>query len=199
MVDVAREAGVALGTLYSYVASKEALFALALDSFFVDSGGEYELPIAAPDAGALLVFTRDRLELLAELPVLEAAGRRRRARDARGELADVLGELWDLTLRTRLGADMIERSARQWPQLAELFYGQIRRRVIDRVTAYVAQRARNGQFRAFPDATLAARMALETITWWARHRYGDPDAGELDDGRARAAVMPLLLDALVDT
>ncbi|MBV8949261.1 MAG: helix-turn-helix transcriptional regulator, partial [Actinobacteria bacterium] len=61
MVDVAREMGVALGTVYSYVESKDALFALAVGSALPGApqvGEGDELPVRGPTADELLDLTR---------------------------------------------------------------------------------------------------------------------------------------------
>src|SRR6266852_8243565 len=74
MADVAREMGVAPGTLYGYVTGKEALFHLVVDRAFAADrpGPAPALPIAAPRAGATLARLRERLAIDAALPVLEA-------------------------------------------------------------------------------------------------------------------------------
>lgn len=197
MVDVAREMGVALGTVYSYVESKEALFGLVIDRVgTTDYEADIALPVRTPPIDELLERTRGRIEGLTRLPVLAAAQRRRRPADPREELYGVLEEFWDLTLTTRLAADMIERSARDWPQLADLFYDQIRRDLFDRLQSYVARRVRGEQFRVDGDPRVIARTMVETVTFWARHRYGDRDVAGVADADVRPIVLAFLVDAV---
>lgn len=195
MADVAREAGVALGTLYSYVESKDALFGLIVDRALGERpDAQVPVPVPTPDTAELLRQTGRKIEQLTTLPVLAAAISRRRPRDMKGQLWSVLDELWDLIHETRLAADVIERSARDWPELAQLFFRGARADVHARVNAYFERGTRLGHFRATPEPALIARTTIETITFWARHRYGDlADAGPPD-----ADVRPIILAFLVD-
>lgn len=197
MVDVAREAGIALGTLYGYVASKDALFALVVDHTFGVVDTDAALPLPTPDRDELLVRVARRLDVTRGLPVLDAAAKRRRTHDAAAELSSVLDELWDATVRTRFVADMIERSAREWPELRRLFYEGIRRDIFDVLARYIARRASSGAFRPVTDPDIAARVVIEAVTWFARHRHSDPDSADVDDLRARRTVLPMLAAALL--
>jgi AcrR family transcriptional regulator len=202
MVDVAREMGVALGTIYSYVESKEALFALVVDRALTNSGGQDhpgpgpELPLRAPETTEILLRVKERLEELTALPVLAAAVRRRVTNDAAAELQRVLEELWALIARTRLAADMVERSARDWPELSVLFYDRARRDVLDRLGTYFERRTRSGHFRSHGDAGLIARSTLETVTFWARHRYRDSAGIEAADEHVRRVILAFLVEAV---
>ena len=122
MNDVAKEAGVAPGTLYSYVESKEALFALVLARAH-EPGAPLpaELPVRAPTNEDLVAAIGEGVRWEDRLPTLHAALRRTRVTDARAELDAVIGELWDLFADTREVADLLERSARDWPDLAIVF------------------------------------------------------------------------------
>ena len=199
MDDIAAEMGVAKGTLYGYVDSKEALFALALESIM--SPGPLPprtLPIAAPSEAELLDRVRDRIAELGALPALHAARvRQTTVQDVRAELAGVIGELWDLLAATHRGANMIERSARDWPELAKVFYGGFRRDLIARLAAYLERGSRRGEFRPVPHPPITARFVLESVVWFASHRLGDPDSADIDGDTARADVTSLLSAALV--
>lgn len=198
MDDVAAEMGVAKGTLYGYVSSKEALFALALESVMRPGSQPLPpLPVEAPSEADLLARVRGRIAELAALPVLQAALDRRTEADVRGELAEIIGELWDLLAATRRGADMIERSARDWPELAEVFYIGFRRQLIARLASYLEQGARRGELRPIEDPHVTARFVLESVVWFASHRIGDPDSANIDEEVARPAVTRLLITALI--
>jgi AcrR family transcriptional regulator len=198
MDDIAAEMGVAKGTLYGYVDSKEALFALALDSVMRPGSQPLpQLPIPAPSEAELLTRVRDRIAELGALPALQAAHDRRMQADVRAELAEVIGELWDLLAATRRGADMIERSARDWPELAEVFYIGFRRDLIARLASYVEQGSRRGELRPVEHLQITARFVLESVVWFASHRLGDPDSADIDSDLARADVTRLLISALV--
>src|SRR5258707_804572 len=89
MADIAEALGVAKGTLYLYVESKDALFDLVARC----ADGAHPLPqlsalpLAAPAPGATVAYVRDRLAADQEIPALSAALRRTRVRDVRAELA----------------------------------------------------------------------------------------------------------------
>jgi AcrR family transcriptional regulator len=198
MDDIAAEMGVAKGTLYGYVDSKEALFALALDS--VMRPGPVPpptLPVTAPGEAELLARVRDRAAELGALPVLQAALDRSAGTDVRAELAGVIGELWDLLAATRRGADMIERSARDWPELAEVFYIGFRRDLIARLARYLERGSRRGELRPAGHSQVTARFVLESVVWFASHRLVDPDSADIDGEVARTEVTRLLITALI--
>jgi AcrR family transcriptional regulator len=198
MDDIAAEMGVAKGTLYGYVDSKEALFALALESIMRPGSLPLPpLPIAAPSEAELLARVRDRVAELGALPALQTALARRGPANAGSELAGIIGDLWDLVAATRRGADMIERSARDWPELAEVFYIGFRRQLIASLASYLQRGARRGEFRPLEHPQLTARFVLESVVWFASHRHGDPDSADIDEEVARPAVTRLLITALI--
>ena len=196
MVDVARQAGVAPGTLYSYVESKEALFGLVLErASNPDVLPPTELPVRAPSTEELFDRLGKGFTWATGLPALHAALDRKRVTDSRRELQEIVEELWDLINGSRRVADVIERSARDWPELADFFYRQLRRTLLADLTSYVERRATKGHLRPTAHPEVVARFVIETITWFARHRHGDPDTN-LDDDAVRAEVVPLIVNAL---
>lgn len=198
MADVAREMGVSPGALYGYVESKEALFHLLVDRAFTGSAAVApELPVRTPRAGATVARLRERLATEAALPKLTAAVARPRARDVRRECEDVLGELYDLVARTQAGSALIERSALDLPDLVPAFYLEMRRDLLARLTRWLERRIATGQLRRVPDTALGARLVLETITWFARHRLGDRDTPPVDDTLARAVTLDFLIAGLL--
>ncbi len=198
MSDVARALGVSAGTLYGYVEGKEALFHLLIDRAFTGRPvDEPELPVRTPQPGETLARLRERLTTEAALPLLAAATARARPRDPRAELEQVLSELYDLIERTRDGTALLERSALDEPALATLYYVDVRRDVLLRLTRYLERRIKGRQLRRVPDAATAARLVVETITWFARHRLRDQDSAMLDDAAARASTLDFLVAGLV--
>jgi AcrR family transcriptional regulator len=198
MADVAREMGVSAGALYGYVESKEALFHLLIDRAFTGApAAAPELPVRTPASGATLARLRERLATEAALPRLSAATERARPRDVRRECEDVLGELYDLVSRTQAGTTLIERSALDLPELIPAFYGEMRRDLLARLTRWLERRIRSGQLRRVPDTAIVARLLVESITWFARHRLRDRDTPPLDDAIARAATIDFLVAGLL--
>src|SRR5262245_53473750 len=196
MSDVAREMRVAPGTLYGYVAGKEALFHLVVDRAFTgdDSRPTPALPVPTRPRGATLARLRARLARDSALPALESALRRPRAPDPRAELEAIIGELYDRIAGAWQGIVMLERSALDWPELAHVFYAEMRRGLLQRLERYLDARAQAGLLARAPSASGAARFVLETVAWFAMHRHRDPDAG-LDDATARSTTITLVANA----
>lgn len=197
MADVARALGVAPGTLYRYVESKEALFHLVIDRALRDGAVPAPdlLPLPTPLPGATLKRLRERIAEAMRFPRLEQALERRRVSDPRGELEGVVRELYERIAAMRLGATLVERSAHERPELAKLWYHEARHGFFERLTSYVARRIERGHFRPVPDAAVAARLIVETITWFARHRYSDPEAA-FDAAVAEDTVVQFVLSTL---
>jgi AcrR family transcriptional regulator len=198
MADVAREMGVSPGTLYAYVEGKEALFHLLIDRAFTGRPSDPPaLPVKTPPTGATLARARDRLKSETALPRLAAATARARVADPRRELEEVLRELYDLTERTQAGAALLERSALDLPELAIAFYAEVRRDLLARLTRYLEKRIRAGHLRRVPDPATVARLILETVTWFGRHRLRDRDSAMIDDATARATTIDFLIAGLL--
>jgi AcrR family transcriptional regulator len=200
MADVAREAGLSAGALYTHFESKEALFDW-LVAHATDPGpvaAPPRLPVPTPPPGATEKRLREAIARVLRLPALDAALARRRVADPRAELAGVVGELYDGIARSRVPATVLERSALDLPQLFEIFYLDARRGLFARLARYVDRRARAGHFRRVAEPGVAARWIVETVTWFARHRHGDPDPDGLpEDDAVRAQVIALLVAGLV--
>src|ERR1041385_5797644 len=134
MSDVATEAGVSQGTLYNYLESKEALFRLLLDrGLGTPPPAATALPLRSPSAASLARRMDDAITANFALPRLDTALARRRVTDPAAELAEVIDELYERTLATREAADVLERSARDVPELAAVFYGKVRRGLFERL------------------------------------------------------------------
>ena len=199
--DVAREMGVSQGTIYNYVESKEALFYLLVDWWLREGPPplpEVRLPLSAPSEERLLERLRERIEEVFALPHLDAAVEEalKPPDDPAGELRDILGELYDRTAATRRAADMIERSARDLPALADFFAREVRGPLFTRMERYVRARTEWSLFRC-PDPEAAARLLVETVMYAARHRHGDPQPPGASEDDFREATLRLLCHGLV--
>jgi AcrR family transcriptional regulator len=197
MADIASEMGVSPGSLYNYVESKEALFFYALESGLVDDGFEEPaaLPIRFRGEEAALKRFAELTDLTDHLPMLTAALRRARAGDARAELESVTRELYESIYRIRHLITLIESSVADLPELAHLFYN-LRSALIERLSKYLIQRVRAGQFRALPDPHSTARLIIETINWFARVRYADVTC-KITDTQALTTVVDFVTHALI--
>ena len=183
MADVAQAMGVSTGSLYNYVESKEALF-----HWIVELGASEgpvaepaKLPIPAPVPGATEARLRAQLAEATRLPALEAALARRRVTDARAELEAVVRELYQRIESTRGSGAAIERSAIDQPELFDVYFRGARRALFAALERYVEKRAKGGYFAKVGDPAVAARFLVESVVWFARHRYRDADSGMLSD------------------
>ena len=200
MSDVAKQMGVSQGTLYNYVESKEALFGL-----LVEKGVDPEpvdlpanLPLATPPPKRLLSRLEARMERAFGLPLLEQALEAQEVENPREELAGIVEELYDRTEATRGPASALERSALDLPDMFRLFFFRFRRRLFERYTRYVESRIEMAHFRKVEDPRVAARFLVETVTFFARHRYRDPDESLLPDSPTiRNSVVPIVVAGLV--
>ena len=197
MSDVAAEAGVSQGTLYNYVESKEALFALLMERFL---GGApsfpVEFPVRAPAADVLAARVAEAVAKSFALPKLDRALRRRRVVDAARELEEIIDELFERTVATREGADALERSALDAPELASIFYGATRRSLFVRFTHLVRLRCAAGHYRSV-DPGACARLIIESVTMFGRHIYNDRDPVQFDLAAARGSVRDVLVGGLL--
>jgi AcrR family transcriptional regulator len=196
MADVATAMGVAAGSLYNYVEGKEGLFALCLEAMMREGGlpRDLTLPLPTPPLGVTLRRLDERVQALLQLPALNAALEGQQPeRWAEDELAAVAGELYDLLGRMRHATDMIERSARDLPELASLFYHEWRRPLLRKIRVYLESRMDSGQFRRVADVRVAAVFVLETTAWSASHRFHDPDGRRLDDASTRSTIIDLIV------
>jgi AcrR family transcriptional regulator len=202
MQDVAREMGVSPGSLYNYVESKEALFHWIVERGAADGDIETpaKLPIRAPARSVVTRRLREQLAASFRLPVFEAAERRRRVVDAAAELEAVAGELYDRIARNRRPMVVVERSAIDLPALFEVYFVELRRSYFARLARWIARRQRAGHMRRDVDPTVAARVLVESITYFARHRFGDADPHLLPaDPVVREGVLRVVVAGLLPT
>jgi AcrR family transcriptional regulator len=199
MTDIAAAAQVSPGLLYTYAASKEALFHLVLGRETGLDLATVALPAPDPQPDAVLTAIQRALREIARLPALDEAVTIDEPDDARAELATIVGEFYDNVHRYRRVIRLVERSALDWPALDDRFYVKGRRPLVNRLATYIARRVSSGHFGTVPDVHIAARYVIEVVSWFANHRYGDRDRSLIDDELARATVVELTARSLTAT
>lgn len=196
MADVAKAMGVAKGTLYLYVESKEALLDLALR--YADHDGEIELPdklpLATPAAGATVEYARSQFAARAELPLLLAAIDSSAPADVGAEVDAITRELFELCAANRRSIKLIDRCARDHPELGALWFETGRGGLMESMILYLEARPR--LTAGYIDNAVLARMIIETITLWAVHLHWDPHPQEIDDYTAEETVISFIRRAL---
>jgi AcrR family transcriptional regulator len=197
MADVAAALGVAKGTLYLYVESKEALFDLV--ARYADAPRPFakkpSLPVRTPKPGATLRYVRERIAQGQVPPTLATALGGKRVDDVRAEFEAIVRELYDTLAANRRGIKLLDRSARDYPELAALWFEGGRGGLIALLTQYLDARVRRRLFQPVPDVAIAARLIIETVIFWAVHRHSDPHPQSVDESAAKDTVVQFLTRA----
>lgn len=197
MQDVADAVGVAKGTLYGYVESKEALFALCLAN--ADRRESIErpaiLPVPTPPAGQLARQIEDRIARATDWPVWSTAMRSPRAADPRAELEAVVRELYDVNEANHRAIKLIDR-CQDHPELGFIWQKTGRETTRHQVADYLTLRIEGGQLRRVKHVRLAARFIIETIATWAIHIKWDHSPESFDPDEARENAIACVVEAL---
>lgn len=204
MADVAAALGVAKGTLYLYFESKEALFDAALR--YVDADAEQaapaSLPLRTPSPGETLAYVRAELTRQSELPSLLSAMVRGTVDDVEAELAGILFQIYDTLRRNRRRLKLLDRSARDYPEIAALWFDGARGGLLSILDAYLDERMSRGLLVREGDTGVTTRLLLETLVFWSVHRHWDqpPETSEpqeVGEDLARTTVVRFLVRSLV--
>jgi AcrR family transcriptional regulator len=198
MADVAKALGVAKGTLYLYVESKDALFGLVARC--ADDDRPFDklpaLPIRTPKRGTTVKYVRERLAKHQVPAALTAALGRSRVPDPRAELEEIVRELYDALARNRRGIKLLDRSAPDHPELAALWFEGARGGLVGLLGQYLEDRSRRKLLRPVPNAAVAARLLIEMVVFWAVHRHWDPHPQPVDESVAKETVVRFIVSAL---
>jgi len=199
MADVAEAMGIAKGTLYLYVESKEALFDLVVRSADATHplATPSKLPLSTPRPGATLQYVRKRLGAQPPLPALVAALSRQRVAHARAELTEIVREIYRTLSRNRRAIKLMDRSAQFHPKIAAVWFQTARGGLVAGLSEYLKSRIKRNVLRSVPDTAVAARVILETIVTWAVHRHWDPSPEEIDDQTAEDTVVQFIVGGLL--
>lgn len=197
MSDIAEAVGVAKGTLYGYVESKEALIALCV--LHADRQSPLErpavLPVPAPRPGELGAWVKERLAAESIPRALRSALDCERADDPRAELEGVVREFYETLERFHRGIELIDRCV-DHPELKDLWQAEGREAPRAALVRYLDKRMRAGQLRQVTDVRLAARMIIEVATTWAVHIKWDRMPEDFDADAARENAIDFLVNAL---
>ena len=197
MDEIARAADVSPGLLYTYAEGKEALFQLAqLRELGVDIS-QFELPVPKPSPSEMQAVSKRAFREIAAIPTLDAASKIDAPTDVREELAAIVREHYVGLHRYRRFVRLVERSALDWPEMAERYFERGRQPHVRRLSSYIAARVAAGYFDPVPDPDVAARFVIETVAWFANHRYGDHDGAQIPDDLAQETVVQLVTAGLV--
>jgi AcrR family transcriptional regulator len=197
MADIAAEMGVSPGLLYSYVESKEALFYLVVDRYEALAEALPSLPAPTPPPGAIAHRVAERFGQEGTMSALSAALARPLADDAASELEAIAREFYGLIYRSARLITILDRSALDMPELAAVFHDRIRGGLVERLSRLIETRMAAGQYRRVAQVAVTARLIIETVTWFACHRRGDPASQDIDDEAAEETTVDFIVNSLV--
>jgi len=199
MADVAEALGVAKGTLYGYVESKEALFdaAIRFADGHVPLPEPAELPLRTPAAHTTVRLLEQRIAEEADGLALVEALQVAECRDLGAELRQVLVDLYRRAGRNRFAIKLADRCSAEFPDLARVWFGRGRWAQHELLIQYMHARIEAGSMRPLPSVPVAARTVLETIAFWAVHRHWDPSPQTIDEDSVQGAVVDFLVQGLI--
>lgn len=189
---IAREAGVAVGTVYHDFAGKEALlrFVLecAMDPAYLDRG--LRRPVTAKQ------FAGQDRRMIRTLEETADAFEQRLDRIAWGyTFQDLLSDTFDLLARYGVGWLFIEKNPLTYPVLTDC-YRRCRERFFAAMEKYLKKLQENGQLRDLEDPELTAVLILEQLSWWAVDvRWTAFETRDIPTERAKAVCLGSLLAA----
>ncbi len=188
MADIAREMSVAPGTLYLYVAGKEALFDMTVRRHLglatQDELAKARLPLATTGPAATLAVLEERLRADSLTPsLLRALKAGSPSPSAAAELRGVINELYDMMGRYRIAIKLMERSALDWPELEGVFV-KLRRSLRNNLTTYLLDRSAAGAFAAVGSPRVVANFIIDYVASFSMQQMQDlrPPVSE-EEGR----------------
>lgn len=177
MADVAKVAGVSVGTLYLYVASKEALFHLAILKVCARPLAELPLPLTDPGMEESAAIFAERAREVRHWPSLDDALITTAKPDTE-TLRQIGAELYDMLHEARRAIWLVDRCAQEIPAFEQLHALDLRAHHRDQIARVaLAMRGRKGP--PSPALSLAARLAIETVAWAAMHRVRESAANAI--------------------
>jgi AcrR family transcriptional regulator len=201
MSDVAAALGVAKGTLYGYVESKEALFdaAVRYADGHLPLPSQAELPLRTPPAGATVQYVRERIAAeAADLSLALIVSGRLAIRDPERELVTVLSDLYRRLADNRMTVKLVDRCAPEYPELAAVWFGEGRYAQQQLLAQLLEKRARRKRYRRAESSQVVARTVIESIAFWAMHRHFDASPQAVDDALAERTLIDLLVHGLLE-
>lgn len=199
MADVADALGVAKGTLYLYVESKEALFDLVVccADATAPPAAPKALPIRTPKAGATLRYVRERLAQNQPLPALVSALSGPVSKNVRAELAAIVRDLYRALYLNRTAIKLLDRCAHDYPELAAVWYDSGRGQLLAALTAYLDTRMRRRRLPTTSEPAILARLIIENAVLWAVHRHWDPAPQPLDERVTEDTVVAFVVNGII--
>lgn len=196
MLDIAKQSGLAVGTLYSLFASKDDLlefvFAATLDPDYIDN--VQSLPLTLPTHTDLLTHTKQVYQV--ETQALNDLLTNFQA-DARFEA--MLTYLFKNFNRFGAYFMILERNPQMNPELMQL-YRLYRKQLYHEISTFLVTLVMNGEVRYLAAPDNDAMIIIDEIFWWSAHKKYDsfePADRNYDVSTMQASVMKQLITSYI--
>ncbi len=197
ITQIAELARVGPGTIYLYAAGKEALYDLALRRAMEDpTVWTMTLPHPSPAPGAVPDALWRCLQNAANFPQLWLAAESPPPDDVTAEVQGIVRELFRWLHRYRRAIELVQRTAPDWPDVAQVFYRRFWRGGVYRVADYLERRVSEGVIPSRGQGLAAAYLVVESLAWMAVHREWSPDSSSVPAAGAEEAAVALLVPAI---
>lgn len=169
MEEIAKAANVSKATLYYYFKSKVHLFYYVMEN----AGRETEAGLPPPESASirnetdLLRLLKRRLKADTRFKSIEAVVERESSDiDLDAEIAAIIEELWDICEKNRIQIIILEKSAFEYPELAETYDRYARGQILRQLEQYLTARMRHGVIRPLHSIPATARFIVESVAWF---------------------------------
>lgn len=170
MGEIAKEAGVANGTLYNYFESKSHLFLYVIENGIPAEGAAAPSPdkFSGRDEGELLQILETDLKTRGRLHSVETLlGGAADHIDATEEISQIISEVWDVVEKNRVQIAILERSSSELPELQEIYDTNGPQYLRKQIEDYLTDRVKKGAIRPLRSIPGMAIAILESLYWFA--------------------------------
>ncbi len=169
---IAKESGMALGTLYLYFKSKESLFNFLLKYIFFNDQDirSIPVPISSPSWDWEITSGRNAFVYSKFCALFEKPLKADPTAGVHREFEAIIRNLCSIFNTYRHGIIMLLRSSQNCPELAD-FYVNIVEELMGLLVGYLNKRMARGLLRKVADVCASARFILASIGWFAVHRH----------------------------
>jgi AcrR family transcriptional regulator len=168
--DIAREAGVAEGTIYNYFTSKAHLFLYVMEHG-VPVDGE---PLPSPETSAarteqeLLRILKKKLMRESRLRSVEKClSRKPQDVDLADELREIFEEWWNIMENHRIQIAILEKSSHEFPAMEKVYGRYGRNSLLRQIEKYLAARTQMGLIRGLNSVPGMAHAMMEALSRFA--------------------------------
>jgi AcrR family transcriptional regulator len=169
MEEIAAEAGISKATLYYYFKSKIHLFYYVLESGIPKNGATLPPPesVSVRSERDLFKLLKKRLKEGSRFKSIEEfLGKKTSDIDLAHEIAEITEEHWNICERNRIQIIILEKSAFEFPELAEIYDEYARQQILSQLEQYLEARTNLGLIRPLNSIPATARFIMESVAWF---------------------------------